>query len=99
MYDGEHSAANHYKALTYYYDCLDDVFIFVVDDWNLNKVRDGTMASIKKLQLNVLYEKEIILSKNGANTSDSKGWWNGIYFAVLQKTLPIVLHTCDKYKQ
>lgn len=86
MYDGEHSAENHYKALIHYYDSLDDVFIFVVDDWNLDKVRDGTMASIKKLQLNILFEKEIILSKNGAITNDTQGWWNGIYFVILQKT-------------
>ena len=32
MYDGNHKNESHYKALLHYYNCLDDVFIFIVDD-------------------------------------------------------------------
>ena len=88
MYDGEHSLQSHYNALIYYYDRMDDVFIYVVDDWNLSKVRDGTVAAIKKLNLQILFEKQIILTTDDMITPQplaSETWWNGIYFAVLQK--------------
>ena len=81
MYDGNHTNESHYKALMHYYECLDDVFIFIVDDWNVKEVRDGTYDSIKKLNLKVLYEKEIFTPGNC--TFDT--WWNGMYVAILQK--------------
>jgi hypothetical protein len=81
MYDGNHTNESHYKALLHYYDCLDDVFIFIVDDWNWKDIRDGTMDSIEKLNLKTLYEKEIYTPGNGT----SETWWNGIYVAILQK--------------
>ena len=40
LYDGDHSNESHYNALLYYYDCLDDIFIFIVDVWNWKNVRD-----------------------------------------------------------
>ena len=83
MYDGNHTNENHYKALLHYYNCLDDVFIFIVDDWNWEDVRDGTINSIQKLNLKVLYEREIRLTLDNSTTKGS--WWNGIYVAVLQK--------------
>ena len=76
---------NHYKALIHYYSCLDDVFIFICDDWNCKHIRDGTMASIQKLNLKVLCQKEIRLNFNNIQTADNNGWWNGIYVAILQK--------------
>ena len=88
MYDGNHTEESHYKALQHYYNCLDDIFIFIVDDWNWRDVRDGTINSIKKLNLKVLYEKEIRLTWDNSVTPEpelSKNWWNGIYVAILQK--------------
>ena len=88
MYDGNHTNESHYKALLHYYDCLDDLFIFIVDDWNWRDVRDGTKNSIQKLNLKVLYEKEIRLTWDNSVTPEpelSKTWWNGIYVAILQK--------------
>lgn len=89
MYDGNHSVDSHFKALVHYYDCLDDVFIFIVDDWNCPEVREGTMESIKALNFNVLYEKEIRLTFDNTHTPMDiarNSWWNGIYVCVLQKS-------------
>lgn len=83
MYDGEHSSESHYKALLHYYNCLDDIFIFIVDDWNWKDVREGTFNSIQKLNLKILYEKEIRLTFDNSTTTGS--WWNGIYVTILQK--------------
>lgn len=88
MYDGDHTYDSHYRALLHYYGCLDDVFIFIVDDWNWSDVREGTRKSIEKLNLTVLYEKEIRLTWDNSVTPQpqlSQGWWNGIYVAVLKK--------------
>ena len=59
MYDGNHTADSHYQALIHYYNCLDDIFVFIVDDWNWKGVRDGTYDSFKKLNLTILFNKEI----------------------------------------
>lgn len=88
MYDGNHTDESHYKALLHYYNCLDDVFIFIVDDWNWEDVRNGTLASIQTLNLKVLYEKEIRLTLDNSHTPHPEAndtWWNGIYVAILQK--------------
>ena len=88
MYDGNHTNKSHYKALLHYYNCLDDVFIFIVDDWNWSDVRDGTINYIQKLNLKVLYEKEIRLTRDNSHTPQPQAkytWWNGIYVAILQK--------------
>lgn len=81
MYDGNHTEDSHYKALMHYYNCLDDTFVFIVDDWNLSEVRDGTFSSFRKLNLTVLYNKEIFTPGNCTFGT----WWNGIYVAILQK--------------
>ena len=88
MYDGNHTNDSHYNALLHYYNCLDDIFIFIVDDWNWKDVRNGTIKSIKNLNLKVLYEKEIRLTWNNSHTPQPQAkdtWWNGIYVAILQK--------------
>ena len=68
MYDGCHSYNSHYNALTYYISVLDDLFIFIVDDWNIPRVRDATYRSIKDLNLKILYEREIIYTDDDRHT-------------------------------
>jgi hypothetical protein len=89
MYDGNHTKESHYKALSHYYDCLDDMFVFVVDDWNWKWVRDGTNESIKKLNLSILYQKTIRTTNNNKlpppESEIKKQWHNGIYVAILEK--------------
>jgi len=88
MYDGNHTVESHVKSLIHYYDCLDDIFIFIVDDWNCKAVRDGTIDSIQKLKLKVLYEKEIRLTLDDSHTLQPEAkdtWWNGMYIVILQK--------------
>ena len=89
MYDGNHTKESHYNALVHYYNCLDDIFVFIVDDWNWNDVRDGTYESFKKLSLSVMYEREIRTTNDGSHppwgSELQKQWHNGIYVAILQK--------------
>ena len=88
LYDGNHTNESHYRALLHYYNCLDNIFIFVVDDWNWEDVRNGTRNSIQNLNLKILYEREIRLTFDNSHTPQELGrntWWNGIYVAILEK--------------
>jgi hypothetical protein len=88
LFDGNHSPVSHFLALDHYYKCLDDIFIFMVDDWNWSHVRDGTKESIKYLNLTILYEKEIRLTYDNSHTPGpiaSETWHNGLYVCILQK--------------
>ena len=88
MYDGNHENESHYKSLLHYYNCLDDIFIFVVDDWNWEDVRNGTFDAIAKLNLKVLYQKSIRSTWDNSHVVQTEGrdnWWNGIYVAILEK--------------
>jgi hypothetical protein len=91
MYDGEHSHANHYNALVHYYECLDNTFIFIIDDWNWSWIRDATLESLKKLDLKVLFKREIISTDDNTHppwgSPKQKMWHNGICVFVLQKTI------------
>lgn len=74
LYDGEHSHESQRRALTHYLPMLDDVFIFVVDDYTWESARAGTRQAIAELDLAVVYQHELV-----------DGWWNGLYVAVLAK--------------
>jgi hypothetical protein len=88
LFDGDHSEESQYKAVKYYLPCLDDTFILVIDDWNWSAVRNGTNRAIRDNNLNVLWKKEIILTKNDEHTPNEeamKTFWNGIGVFVLKK--------------
>lgn len=89
MYDGEHSEESHYRALAHFLPCLDDVFVYVVDDWNTDHIREGTRRAIRDLGLRVTYEREVRLTQDNTHTPIEEAratWWNGIFVAVLQRT-------------
>lgn len=92
MYDGNHTNESHYLALKYYYTKLDDTFIYIVDDWNCESIRNSTNKSISDLGLKILYQKEIFTNPyepdgpriyNGG--CDRRPWANGCGVFVLQK--------------
>jgi hypothetical protein len=85
LYDGDHSKEAHRLALTHYIDTMDSTFIFVVDDWNWEQVRDGTRRAIDELGLKVLWDQEKLCLYTGPTGESTKTWWNGMWAAVLQK--------------
>jgi len=89
LFDGDHSKDSHYNALVHYHESLDDIFIFIVDDWNWDTVRSGTFAAFKKLHLTVKYSKEIRTTTDNTHppwgSEQQKQWHNGIFVAILEK--------------
>ena len=53
FYDADHSLEATYYSLIHTIDVLDEVFIYVVDDWNDWNIRKGAFNSIKDLGLKI----------------------------------------------
>jgi len=96
LFDGPHLAEDQYDGLAMVLKCLDKQFVFIVDDWNWDRVREGTFAAIQKCGLNVLYSAEIRTTLNGHSPPQllpitswrdvrNADWHNGYYIAVLEK--------------
>lgn len=88
LYDAGHSKEDHKNALLFYLPIMDDIFIYIIDDWNYDDVRNGTIESLKEANVTIVYEKEIRLTNDGTTTPEpllSEGYWNGLYIAVLRK--------------
>ena len=96
MYDGNHSETSHFQALNHYLPCLDNEFIYIIDDWNWNAVRNGTLKSIKDNKCEILYHKEIFTNNKthppggpgiGDRSRKYGDWHNGISIFVLKKSI------------
>ena len=100
MYDGDHEEISHFQALNHYLTCLDNEFIYIIDDWNWDHVRNGTYNSIKKNNCEILYQKEIFTHVpgiaargghppwgpgDGIRAGKDGDWHNGISIFVLKK--------------
>jgi len=90
LYDGNHGHHAQRKALTHFLPALDDEFIFMVDDWNLDRARWGTNKGIEENSLNVLYKHEILTTPDGSHPPPEKSgaksdWHNGFAIFVLKK--------------
>lgn len=84
FYDGGHTENDHKRSLTYYYNCLSKIFIFVVDDWVHQPAVSGTLKAIEELNLKVHKKWELGHSQHIKNSPDLS-WHNGLYIAVLEK--------------
>ena len=63
---------------------MDNDFLFIVDDWNWETVREATLKSIELCNLKIVYKKEILTDEN---TRDKEYFWNGVCIFILIKQL------------
>jgi hypothetical protein len=82
MFDGNHDYESHKKAITYYKDILDDIFILYIDDWSWERVQNGTYDGLKESNIDILYKLEnfSIQDKGGDST-----YWNGFGLFICKK--------------
>jgi hypothetical protein len=95
LYDGPHSELEHYEALHYYSNCLDDIFVYIIDDWNWDYVRNGTLNAITTNKFNIKYKREIRTTNDNTHPSwedtsqvragPTGDWHNGICVFILSK--------------
>ena len=81
FYDGCHLESSQFKAIEYYYDNMDDEFIYICDDWNWPDVKNGTSRAIQSKNLSIVKEWDLPANGNG----DLENWWNGLWVAILRK--------------
>jgi len=88
IYDGPHQHNDIYRALVYFYNAFDDTFIYVIDDWNWDHVRNATYQAIGDLNLQIIFEKKIQLTWDNSHTPHllaKRSWWNGICVFLFKK--------------
>jgi hypothetical protein len=92
LFDGPHAEQDQHDALILAMPALDDEFIFIVDDWNWNWVRDGTTSALKASGLEEVFSIElrttldnIDVKTHGLPADENSEWHNGYYFTVLRK--------------
>jgi len=64
---------------------LEDEFIFIVDDYGWDGVKEGTQKAIKNLNLKILHEEELGVPISDSENTRRKNWWEGLYASVLKK--------------
>lgn len=88
FYDGHHTEDSQYMGLYHYLPAMDDIFIFICDDWNWEKVRKGTYRAIEEAKLEILYKKELRLTFDDSHTPSPERentWWNGLAIFLFRK--------------
>ena len=92
FFDGCHCEEAQFRALTFYERILADEFILVVDDWNVDTTRSGTMMAAYSLGLKLKKAWHLKARFNG----DTEHYWNGMLVAVFEKQplRPIMCPRC-----
>lgn len=88
LYDGPHKAVDQFDGIAKALDALDPKFVLVVDDWNWAEVREGTLAAIDRLGLEVTYSAEIRTTDDDSHpqiAGADSDWHNGYYIAVVEQ--------------
>jgi len=88
VYDASLDYNEIYNALPHFINCMENVFVYIVDDINWRYIQHAAKKSIQDLNLTILFEKEILLTNDETHTPmdiAENTWWNGIYIAVLKK--------------
>ena len=87
FYDAGHTKEDQKRAYTYYDSILADTFITLVDDWESNKVRVGTLEAFEELGYNILAAWQIFPPlRENPTEHPSLDWWHGMIMCVVQKT-------------
>jgi hypothetical protein len=88
LFDGPHEYADQYDGLAMALNCLDNEFIYIVDDWNWEQVRTGTSHAIANLNLEIVHSIEIRTTADGSHPKvrgKDSDWHNGYFISLLRK--------------
>ena len=88
LFDGPHQYQDQYDGLAYPLRALDAEFVFIVDDWNWEPVRKGTMDAIRALGVQVVRQIEVfsnLENSHPAIAGKASDWHNGYFISVLRK--------------
>ena len=90
LFDGPHEEVDQYDGVMHALPALDDEFILIVDDYNLERVIKGTERAIHDAKLNVISSIEIYTTTDRTGptyiSEQYSDWHNGYFIAVCQQT-------------
>ena len=91
VFDGPHEIKDQYDGIAIVQPSLDDIFILIIDDWNIPKVRQGTLNAISDLSIKIISKIEIMTTQNNVVPKllqcQFSDWHNGYLIAVCEKTI------------
>jgi hypothetical protein len=88
FFDGPHQEIDHYDGVTLAQPALDDQFVLIVDDWNWEHVRQGTLNAIEASGLQLDYAAEIRTTFDNSHAAvegPASDWHNGYFIAACSK--------------
>lgn len=90
VFDGPHEIKDHYDGVAIVQPSLDDIFILIIDDWNLEEVRKGTFNAFGDLGISIISKIDIKTTQNNVMPklfhSHYSDWHNGYFIAVCKKS-------------
>jgi hypothetical protein len=72
FYDGDHSRRGTRRSIAAAGPLLSRRAVLLVDDWNVDRIREGTVAGLADASLHVLWHRAL----EGDHTE--RTWWNGL---------------------
>lgn len=84
FFDGPHEEIDQYDGVKCVQNALEDVYILIVDDWNMDIIRRGTLTALKDLNSNILASIEILTDIPGSRDQFSD-WHAGYFISLIQK--------------
>jgi hypothetical protein len=88
LFDGPHSFKDQRDGVVFALPALDDHCVLIVDDWNWQEVREGTMLAIQEAGLRIDFMVEIrttLDGKHGPLAGPQGDWHNGYFIAAVSK--------------
>jgi len=88
VYDGPHSQQDHDDAMSLPLTALDNEYILIVDDWNWDYVRNGTLSGLESSNQKIISSITIRSSLDNIHPvlhGKDSDWHNGYFLAVIQK--------------
>jgi len=84
LFDGPHEAKDQYDGLMMALPALEGEFVFIVDDWNWERVRQGTFSAMKEAGIGLLSSIQIKTNQNNGTPVlkfEHSEWHNGYFIA------------------
>jgi len=88
LYDGPHHFEDHFDGIKLVQPALEDEYVLIVDDWNWEQVRSGTLSAIDYLKLRIVSQLEIKTTCDNSSaliTGENSDWHQGCCFFIIKK--------------